>query len=100
MHDEWLQPTLIPKVFAKELSTTEFPNEEPKQLMKDKHCSTGLKPLGLGSEWINTSTKPFLMAMQTHQSKWNKFKFILQVEVVNKFWNSNPVVECPIHDEK
>ena len=68
---------MIPKVFAKELSTTEFPKEESKQSMEDKHCSTGLKPLGLGSELVNTSTKPFLMAMQTHQSLSG---FFLKVE--------------------
>ena len=42
--------------------------EESKKSMEDMHCSTGSKPLGLGSELVNTSTKPFLMAMQTHQS--------------------------------
>ena len=59
---------MIPKVFTKELSTTEFPKEESKQSMEDMHCSTGWKPLGLGSELVNTSIKPFLLAMQTHQS--------------------------------
>ena len=42
--------------------------EELKKSMEDMYCSTGSKPLGLGSELVNTSTKPFLMAMQTHQS--------------------------------
>ena len=66
---------MIPKVFAKELSTTEFPKEESKQPLEDKHCSTGLKPLGLGSELVNTSTKPFLYGnANLPKSIWIPFK--------------------------
>ena len=62
--------------------------EESKQSTKDKHCNTGLKPLGLGSEQINPSTKPFLLAMQTQQSLSG---FFLKEKWLNSYWISEDV---------